>query len=398
MRILIVAIPDSVHTARWISQLTGQGWDLHLFPSLDYGYVHPEIAGVTLHQGVFAKRDGIDSSVRIRGIRTFSGAGASALRHAMRRYRPSFHLERLCSTIRRVRPDVVHSIEIQAAGYLTLDAKHRLGRFPPWIVTNWGSDLFLFGRLAEHVERVRAVLAGCDFYSCECERDVGLARQMGLQGEVLPVFPNTGGFDLPHARRLRQPGPPSARRTVLLKGYQNWAGRALVGLRALALCADLLREYRIAIFLASPEVRIAAELAAQETGLRIELVPKLPHEEMLRLYGQARISIGLGISDAISTSLLEAMVMGAFPIQSRTACADEWIVDGETGAIVPPEDPGVVAASIRRALMDDDLVNTAAIRNATVADQRLAAEILRPKAVAMYERAASQSRPESPTG
>ena len=31
--------------------------------------------------------------------------------------------------------------------------------------------------------------------------------------------------------------------------------------------------------------------------------------------------------------------MGSFPIQSDTACADEWIEDGVSGLIVPPEDP-----------------------------------------------------------
>jgi len=71
---------------------------------------------------------------------------------------------------------------------------------------------------------------------------------------------------------------------------------------------------------------------------------------MLHYYGRARIYIGLSISDAISTSLLEAMVMGAFPIQSCTACADEWIEDGKSGFIVPPEDPHVIAEAIRRAL------------------------------------------------
>ncbi len=57
------------------------------------------------------------------------------------------------------------------------------------------------------------------------------------------------------------------------------------------------------------------------------------HHDILQKHGQARISIGLSIGDAISTSLLEAIVMGSFPIQSWTSCADEWIVDGKTGIL-----------------------------------------------------------------
>jgi glycosyltransferase involved in cell wall biosynthesis len=112
---------------------------------------------------------------------------------------------------------------------------------------------------------------------------------------------------------------------------------------------------------------------------------------MLRLYGRARVSIGLSISDAISTNLLEAMVMGAFPIQSCTACADEWIVDGERGFIVPPEDPEPIAAAIRRAVTEDVLVDRAAELNTQTAQERLDQEKIRPQVIAMYEKIAAHA-------
>ena len=253
-------------------------------------------------------------------------------------------------------------MEFQEAGYLTLEAKRKFkGKFPKWIATNWGSDIYLFGRLAEHRERVRAVVENCDYYSCECERDVVLAREYGLRGEALPVIPNTGGFDLTECELLRKPGNTSERKLILLKGYQGWAGRALSGLRALARCADILkaRGYSIAVYSSSPDVNLAVELFALETGVPVEIIPPCSHIEMLKKYGQARVYIGLSISDAISTSLLEAMVMGAFPIQSCTACADEWIVDGQSGLIVPPEDVDVIEKALRLALTDDALVDRA---------------------------------------
>jgi glycosyltransferase involved in cell wall biosynthesis len=280
-------------------------------------------------------------------------------------------------------------MEIQAAGYLTLEARGRMAQqFPPWIVTNWGSDIYLFGRLAEHRDRIRAVLSACDFYSCECERDVRLAREFGFTGEVLPVVPNSGGYELEPAFALRSPGPTSRRRTVLLKGYQNWAGRALVALRAIELAADALRGHRIAIYGASTrDVRVAAALLSQSTGLEVELIPPVAYEDMLRLFGQARIAIGLSISDAISTLVLESMVMGAFPIQSCTSCASEWIADGRTGMLVPPNDPEPVAAAIRRAAMDDQLVDTAAEENTRIARARLDAGRIREISTQMYETA-----------
>jgi glycosyltransferase involved in cell wall biosynthesis len=210
---------------------------------------------------------------------------------------------------------------------------------------------------------------------------------MGLRGKVLPVVPNSSGFDVGHVQSLRQPGSTSQRRIILLKGYQHWAGRALVGLRALAHSTNILKErgYRVAISMASPDVQIAAELFQQETGIPVEIIPNVSHDEMLRWYGRARVYIGLSISDAISTSLLEAMVMGAFPIQSCTSCADEWISDGKSGFVVPPEDPHVIADAIGKTLTDDTLVNRAAEINLQVAKARLDHSLIQPKVVQMYQ-------------
>ncbi len=297
----------------------------------------------------------------------------------------------LAQVIRTIKPDIVHSLMIPNAGYLVLAARDRLGgKFPAWVVTSWGSDIYLHGRLTEHVDKVKAVLKACDYFSCECQRDVQPTKNMGLRGEVLPLLPAAGGFDLTRVVQFRQPGLTSARRLILLKGYQHWAGRALVGLRAISLCARELRGYRVAIYLASPEVKIAAELVSQSTGIPIEIIPFGAHDDMLRLNGRARISIGLSISDGLPNSLLEAMVMGAYPIQSCTACADEWIVDGKTGLIVPPEDPEVVAAAIRWAVLDDDLVDGAAAENARVVAERLDYSVIRTQVIAMYEKVAAQ--------
>jgi glycosyltransferase involved in cell wall biosynthesis len=279
-------------------------------------------------------------------------------------------------------------MEFQEAGYLTLEVKKQFkGKFPTWIATNWGSDIYLFGRLAEHRDRVRAVLESCDYYSCECDRDVLLARQYGLRGEVLPVIPNSGGFDLDECELLRSPGNVSERKLILLKGYQGWAGRSLFGLRALARCAEILksRGYSIAVYSSNADVNLALELFAHDTGVPVEIIPRSSHTEMLKRHGQARVYLGLSISDGISISLLESMVMGAFPIQSCTACADEWIVDRQSGIIVPPEDVDIIEQALRRALTDDELVDQASVLNQATARSRLDSSVIRPQVIDFYQ-------------
>lgn len=393
VRILLVAMSNSIHTARWISQISDRGWDLHLFPSVDFWVdVHPELRDVTVYHSGYRRQESSRGRVVFRGVSLAHRLADVYRRRVAKREEPNYRVLQLAKLMDRLRPDIVHSLEIQHAGYLTCEAR-KLSRspHPPWIVTNWGSDIYLFGRLAEHAPRIREVLATCDYYSCECLRDVSLAKSFGLKGKVFPVFPNTGGFDLGLVSRLRAPGPVSARRTVLLKGYQHWAGRALVGLRALARCADLLSGYEVVLYSATPDVAVAAELFGQDTGIPVRILPKdSPHEEILRHHGMARVSIGVSISDAISTSLLEAIVMGSFPIQSSTSCADEWIEDGTTGLLVPPDDPEAVETAIRKALTDDALVDRAAEINSRTTEERLDSKRIAPMASGIYRTVAAE--------
>lgn len=390
---------DSVHAARWVNQIADQGWDLHLFPVRDV-LPHRDLRGVTVYSFSTRRPPGLHHSVRLRGLWPLRRA-EYRLRLLGGRLFPRWNSRStwLASVIRWLKPDIVHSQEIQNAGYLTLEARSKFrGKFPKWIVANWGSDIYLYGRLPEHAEKIRAVMGACDYYHCECHRDLRLARQFGFNGEALPICPVSGGFDVESMRRLRQPGPPSARRVIALKGYQNWAGRALVGLRAIEMCADALKGYRLVIHLATPEVELAGRLLEANTGIPVEFdvsaTRKMKRADILRMHGSARVSIGLSISDAISTSLLEAMIMGAFPIQSNTGCGDEWLCQGKSGLLVPAEDPAAVAAALRLALADDGLVDRAAEINARVAYERLDVAVIKPQVVEMYRRV-TRARPKN---
>lgn len=392
LRILFVARPYSVHTARWVNQVAHEGWDLHLFPASE-DTPHPDYRNLTAYYSQRLPRTQLHESVRVRALWPLP-FGAYKVRRLASRLpaRWTDRAEWLARVIRHVKPDLVHALEFQAAGYLVARTWPLLGDDrPPLAVSNWGSDILLYGPLPGHAEQIRALLGAADFYASECERDVGLAREYGFRGEAWPVLPAAGGFDLENMRQYRQPGPTSARRVVALKGYQHWAGRGLVGLRAIELCADVLkaRGLTVAVFsVNNPDVRLAVERAAHRTGLPFETLPQESRVDVLRLHGRARLSVGLSISDGLSTSALEALIMGSFPVQSDTSCLCELVRCGEGALMVPPEDPAEVAAAIVRAATDDELVDRAAEQNARVAAERLSEAAVRPRVVEMYERAA----------
>lgn len=418
-RILFVCMQNSPHAARWINSLMGAGHDLHVFP-IDHNPFLPSLRGVTVHppylrlgrkeytdllrrsppawwQGLLAARRAAHPNQlpvepvlalalphrvaslldRIR-LRTGESPASGQLFHGPRT---------LLRLIRRLQPDLIHSMEFQHCGYLVLAARDRAGGdFPPWLATNWGSDIYHFRQFPDHRQQIRRLLAAVDYYSCECERDITLARDLGLTAPALPVMPNSGGFDLVWTGRERGRLPTSRRRLIMVKGYEHFAGRALTALEALARCTGQLRDFDVVLFSPSAEP-IARARQLRATGLipSLTVLPYVTHEQMLRLHGLARVYLGVSVSDAISTSALEAMAMGAFPIQTDTSCCDEWFTDGEGGYLIPPDDVETIAARLRSALTDDALVDRAAAINWQTVQTRLDERRLRQQVQAFYD-------------
>jgi glycosyltransferase involved in cell wall biosynthesis len=89
--------------------------------------------------------------------------------------------------------------------------------------------------------------------------------------------------------------------------------------------------------------------------------------------------------------MLEAITMGAFPIQSNTSCANEWLRDGESGILVEAEEPEQAERALRRVVADDELVDRAAATNFETVMQRLDTKSVRPRVVEMYEQIAAQA-------
>jgi glycosyltransferase involved in cell wall biosynthesis len=299
---------------------------------------------------------------------------------------------RLARLIDELQPDIVHSLEMQLGGYLTWQARQRCEMpFPTWIYSSWGSDLFYFGRIPEHQQPIRDVLTHCDYLITDCRRDVQLARDHGFDGELLGVYPGGGGFELARMRALANLGSVGARQVIAVKGYSGgqFEARGLVAIEALRRCADLLHDYEVVVYSAVPEVVAAVEDLKRGCGVQISVLPQSLHSEILRLMGRSRIAIALGMSDGSPNTLLEAMIMGAFPIQSDTISTGEWIESGRNGFLVPPEDPQAVAAAIRRALSDAALVEKAAQINTRIADERLDRERIRREVVSLYARVAN---------
>jgi hypothetical protein len=286
--------------------------------------------------------------------------------------------------LKKTFPDFVHALELQHAGYVTMRALADKSITTPLIATNYGSDIYWFQRFPRHQIKIQEILDRADSYSAECQRDYLLAKHLGFEGVELPLGPNAGGVELAETHFDFQ--APSKRMTIAIKGYHGWVGRALVALDAVESLHHELRDYEIVVYSANLKVARRAMQIGKKHGLRVSVHKKnsLSHQEVLDIFGKARIYVGLSLSDGISTSLLEAMSMGAFPIQTSTSCADEWISPGKSGVLIRNLDADEVSRALKLALADDALVDGAVGINMEAIKAKADSKLLKRSAKAFY--------------
>jgi hypothetical protein len=388
--VLFVAMADSVHTLRWLRMVESDRYATVLLPATRRAS-QPELR----MSPAIRSRDDLRSLAPGQiGIwdgfpPTTGRASVSALPWPIGWHDHRADLVQgatIAAAVSALRPLMVHSMEVQHASYACLDAIKLIGAgFPPWLVSNWGSDLFLYEKLEDHSAVLRDLVARADALHSECRRDGAIAHRLGYdKGKPLYVMPASGGEDL---QRLPMPQtPPSERNVILIKGYHGWSGRAMHVLSALLLAAPQIRGFRVQVVLASDEVAAMAREVARITTLDVQVEGWSDDRQVaLQRTANARIAIGIGISDGIGTSFLEAMALGAFPIAATTACAAEWVRNGIDGLVVDPHDVNALAQAIIRAATDGEMVDAASQRNRHEVEQRWNVQVNRELALRMYE-------------
>lgn len=268
----------------------------------------------------------------------------------------------LFTIIKIYRPIIVHFQELQHSGYIYNAKIFKSIKRKKYkvICSTWGSDLIFYGKLVSHESSLRQLLSNTDVLTAERIEDEEIARKLNYSNVFLaPIYITVGA----KIESKIKSSKPSNRKIILIKGYQDNHGRALNALAALTLIEEYLSGYKIRIFSASTPVQLQADYMKNNSSLDIEVIKRTSSEEIKNFFSQSRIYIGLAISDGLSTSMVEAMEHGAFPIQSVNSSAGIFIKNGSSGYIVDPWDVAGIANCIKRALENDQLIDTAAIEN-----------------------------------
>ena len=375
LKILFVSM-DSIHAKRWIENLNGTEFELFWFDILNRGSID---VSDKINQIVNWKK---------RKIKYIKGE------YFFRKKFPSIYLkilpflevtieEQFEIIIKELNPDIVHSFEMQGCSYPILNT---MLKFPElkWIYSCWGSDLYYFKNNKKDYNIIKKVLSRVNFIFTDCFRDYNIAKKIGFNGSFLGVIPGGGGFDLPNLKKYKQ--PLNERKIILIKGYEHKFGRALNVIKAIQNIKSI-NNFNIIIFGAH---QIVIDYI-NNNNLPYKCFDRheLSHIEVLKLMGNSILYIGNSISDGLPNTLLEAIIMNAYPIQSNPGGVTEEIIENEkTGLLINnPNNISEIKFLIEKALnyYNENKLEKSAELNNLITLERLDYKVNKKKIINIYK-------------
>ena len=380
-KVLVIGMMNSIHFSNWLVRFKDEEVDFFIYPSRQYRKLDPGVEKLVAseHMATYSL------------IRTFPTPKSSNFFDYVMETKwfnwiiPNFRAKGLSKFLEKHKIDFVHTLEIQSAGYLLLSLDPKLLEKSHLIVTNWGSDIYFYSRFEEHKLKIKRVLALADYYSAECFRDYGLAAELGFVGSNLPVIPNSFFYDKPE--NLSQGSIASSRKGVMVKGYGGEFGLVQIAIEAIEKLLISGTDLQFFFYSVSQDVEDTILQLKSKFPNNIDFVTirnKISKIQMAEMYRRSRIYIGCSRSDGVSTSFLEAMQHGTYPIQTNTSCASEWISRGAKASIVNPSVEELFN-EISRAAMDDALVDLAQTKNHQVIAKYLNTDELIEKSKSFYK-------------
>jgi glycosyltransferase involved in cell wall biosynthesis len=285
-----------------------------------------------------------------------------------------------------IAPDVVHSFEMQISCLPILSVMEKYNAIN-WVFSSWGSDMFFTQHLQISDFLRNRTLKRIDYLITDCFRDFKIAKKNGFKNQFLGVFPGNGGIHFEDRMIL----PVSLRKIILIKGYNNDIGKGINIIKALTKeLLVLMKNKEIIVFGADQEIQdyINNQDRFKEVDIKINLRSDfIENNTLLKMMGESYIYIGNSMSDGLPNSMIEAMGMGAFPIQSNPGnVTEELIIDGYNGLLIQDAlNYKDIEGLIKKALLDPAMIEKAFEHNTKVIKERYDRDKNKIEIIKLYE-------------
>jgi glycosyltransferase involved in cell wall biosynthesis len=287
------------------------------------------------------------------------------------------------------RPDVVHALRIPYEAMLIVPTMRN--RPEAFVVSTWGNDLTLWAAKSwAHRRLTRSVLRRTDCLHSDCDRDIGLAQQLGYTGPSV-VAPGSGGIDV---EKLLAAGSPLRARELLRapkdapiifnpRSYRPYVRNDVffAALPAVIQCFPTAIAVTVGMERNTYFQGYAAALGISDS---VRFLPTQNRSGMADLFCAATVTVSPSTHDGTPNTLLEGMACGSFPIVGDLESVREWIKPGVNGLVVDPNDPEALSTAMINGLRDASLRDRAATRNRAIIETRASREATRPALERLY--------------
>jgi glycosyltransferase involved in cell wall biosynthesis len=374
MKILLVAIPNH-HFFQWTNQLKESGHEVYWFDITDgAGFVD-----------------------KINWVKQFNGWKLKwnyPFRYKIKKHFVKLHLllEKITvnttetvfeNIISEIQPDVVHCFEMQLAGLPILSVMYN--NTIPFAYSSWGSDLFDYQNLGVTISQIKSFLDRVDYLITDCNRDFKIAQKLGFANDFMGVFPGNGGIEI----ETSYIQTVSSRKTICIKGYEDGVGKALLVLKAIE-SIQLDNSIDFLIFSADDKVEHYIKNSDYFKLKKVEIISRnsfLTNKFLLQKLGSCLVYIGNSGSDGMPNSLLEAMGMGVFPIQSNPGNVTEEVITNTINGylIQNPDDVSEIAYHIMNSFKNETLLENSKKQNVKFISEHYNRDELKDKIVSLYK-------------
>jgi glycosyltransferase involved in cell wall biosynthesis len=229
--------------------------------------------------------------------------------------------------------DLVHTHLVHADVYGALGARRLVSTKHNDDPFRAGAFRFVERALAHRASRVIAITQALAHFQVE---------RVGLPADKVEVI-HYGLDDPPQAWGRNPPDPVPADARVLLCVCRLEPQKGVdIAIRALEKVPDA----HLVVLGEGPQ---RAELE-QLAGDRVHLLGRVP--DVAAWLRRADVLVHPARWEGFGLALLEAMLASLPVVATQVSSIPEIVVDGETGLLVPPDDPSALAAAVKRVLAD----------------------------------------------
>lgn len=343
-----------------------------IIPHIDlrlYRYIWPD----RLHQLGYMRSMQSDLALRLNTYLLSPGLFAAGIAAVLR-------------DAKRLRPDILHAHWLLPNGFMAAVAARRLGI--PLVISVPGSDAHVAGKnplfraMARFALRQAALLTANSAELREAVIEIGSQRAQKRTESTTEALrrkfeliiygtdpdalrPDRAGVEalstqlqLATEHSFDRPLPPSLRPPTILLCVGRMVPKKGFDVLIRALAEPPLYERQVvALMVGEGDDKVAWQRLAAQLGVasRLRWVGNVPKDQIGVYYNLADILINPSVSnpaDGLNVCVLDAMSCAKPVVGSNVAGNPLAIVDGETGLIVPEQDPAALAQAIAR-LVDD---------------------------------------------